>query len=256
MKILLLTTVLLSASSLLAQSDSLLSHVYNWSSLVVKNDSSRDRRQVLEGKTHSLAYLEVHASTLEAGKAPHPPHTHADMEELIIVKEGKLKVMINGVTTILDAGGVALALPGEEHGFENGGSTPATYYVLKFKARAPMNTDRGKQAGGSLVIDWNKVVAQPTDKGMRRNLFERPTALFAKFEMHVTTLNEGQISHPPHTHPQEEIVLLRKGDVQMQIGDEFFKAGPGDVIFLSSNKPHALKNTGSDQCEYYAFQWN
>ena len=256
MKLLLLAIVLFSTSSLLAQNDSLLSHVYNWNSLVVKNDSSRDRRQVLEGKTHSLAYLEIHTSTLEAGKAPHPPHTHTDMEELIIVKEGKLKVTINGVTTILDAGGVALALPGEEHGFENGGKTPATYYVLKFKARAPMNIERGKQAGGSFVIDWNKVVAQPTDKGMRRNLFDRPTSLFTKFEMHVTTLNAGEVSHAPHTHPQEEIVLLRKGDVQMQIGDEFFKAGPGDLIFLSSNKQHALKNTGAGQCEYYAFQWN
>ncbi|MEI9908286.1 MAG: cupin domain-containing protein [Bacteroidota bacterium] len=41
----------------------------------------------------------------------------------------------------------------------------------------------------------------------------------------------------------------------MHIGDNFYKAGPGDVVFLSSLVPHALINTGSEQCEYFAFQW-
>lgn len=255
MKIIFLSILLLNVSLLSAQNDTLLSHVYTWKDLAVKNDSSRDRRQVLEGKTNSLFYLEVHASTLDPGKAPHPPHTHDDMEELVIVKDGKLKVTIKGQTKILDAGSIAYAQPGDEHGFENGGNTKVTYYVLKFKSRSTLNKKRTDSAGGSFLVDWNNVAVQKTDKGTRRNLFNRATALFANFEMHVTALNEGEVSHAPHTHVVEEIVLIRQGDAQMQIGDSFYKAGPGDLIFLSSNIPHALKNNGKGQCEYYAFQW-
>ena len=29
----------------------------------------------------------------------------------------------------------------------------------------------------------------------------------------------------------------------------------GDLYFLSPNVPHALKNIGKEQCEYFAFQW-
>jgi quercetin dioxygenase-like cupin family protein len=41
----------------------------------------------------------------------------------------------------------------------------------------------------------------------------------------------------------------------MHIANDFHKAGPGDVVFLPSQIPHALKNTGKEQCEYFAFQW-
>jgi (S)-ureidoglycine aminohydrolase len=47
-----------------------------------------------------------------------------------------------------------------------------------------------------------------------------------------------------------------KGDVQMQIGEKFYNSAAGDVIFLEANVPHALKNTGSEQCSYYAIQWH
>jgi (S)-ureidoglycine aminohydrolase len=255
MKKLLAIFFILYSSVLFAQNDSLLSRVYSWKELSVQKDSSRDRRQVLEGKTHCLLYMEVHTSTLEPGKAPHPPHVHNDMEELIIVKEGKLKVNIKGQIKIFNAGSVAFAQPGDEHGFENGGDTKVTYYILKFKSRSAMDIARGNKAGGSFVVDWDTLALRKTDKGARRNLFDHPTSLLSRCEMHVTTLNEGEISHAPHTHAAEEIILLRQGNVQMQIADKFYNAGPGDLVFLSSNIPHALKNTGKGQCEYYAFQW-
>jgi (S)-ureidoglycine aminohydrolase len=80
--------------------------------------------------------------------------------------------------------------------------------------------------------------------------------MFERFDMHATNLNAGMISHPPHTHRAEEIILMIKGDVQMQIGENFFNSTAGDVIFLEANVSHALKNTGSEQCSYYAIQWH
>ena len=239
-----------------AQLKPIASEVYRWNDLKVEKEQTRERRQVLEGSARDLDLLEIHTSTLEPGKSPHPPHTHDDVEELVIVKEGSLKVTIKGQSKILSPGSVALAIPGEAHGFENGGDTRVTYYIIKYRSKLPMNIDRGKQAGGSFMIDRSELTAKTTDKGSRVNYFERATSMAQRFEMHVTTLNAGMNSHPPHTHRAEEIVLLTNGSGRIQIGDQHKDAAVGDLIFLGSEVLHAFTNTGQEPCSYFAFQWN
>ena len=249
-------STMMSTSLLMAQkTDSLPARVYSWTNLLSKKEENRIVRPVMEGSTTSLSHFEVHTTTLEPGKAPHPPHVHEDIEELIIVKEGQVKITINGTSKIMSAGSVAFAMSGHEHSIENTGSTQATYYILKYKSKLPMNTERSKQHNGSFMLNWNDPVFKKTEKGGRRDFFNRPTSQLEKFEMHTTALNPGFDSHAPHTHKEEEIILLLKGNVEMYIAGNLYKAAPGDVIFLSSGVSHALKNTGSEQCEYFAFQW-
>ena len=236
------------------KNDSIISGVYHWNKLEPIKEDTRVRRQVLEGKTFALEYFEIHASTLEPGKAPHPPHTHADQEELMIVKEGQVKITIAGKSKILGPGSIAFAMPGDEHGIENAGKTQATYYILKYKGRLS-NIERGKQSGGSFMLDWNELKTSNTGKGFRRDFFNRATSQLKQFEMHTTALNADSVSHAPHTHIQEEIVLILRGNVEMFIDGKLYKGAAGDLYFLSANVPHALKNIGKEQCEYFAFQW-
>src|SRR5258705_3073066 len=245
----------LSFSSKAQKTDSLPPHVYRWDSLITVIEDTRARKQVLEGSTTSLSYFESHVTSLQPGKAPHPPHTHADQEELIIVKEGTVKITINGVSNIMGPGSIAYAIPGEEHGIINAGNTQATYYIFKYKSKLPMNLERAKQNGGSFMINWDTVTVKKTDKGQRREFFNRPTSQLAKFEMHTTALNAGLDSHAPHMHIEEEVILIIKGNVTMHIAGNLYPAGAGDVVFLSSGVSHALLNTGKEQCEYFAFQW-
>lgn len=256
MKSILLLGTIFTASSLMAQkTDSLPPHVYELAKLETVKEDTRMRKQVLEGSTTSLSNFEVHTSTIPAGKAAHPPHVHEDVEELIIVKEGQIKITIKGQSKIVGPGSVGFAMPGDEHGFENAGSTPATYYVLKYKSRLPMDRERAEKNGGSFILNWNDLPMAKTEKGGRREFFNRPTSQLVKFEMHTTALNSGLDSHAQHTHKEEEIILLIRGNVTMHIGNDFHKAAAGDVVFLPSLIPHALKNTGNEQCEYFAFQW-
>ena len=236
------------------KNDSILSGVYYWNKLEPIKEDTRIRKQVLEGKTFALEYFEIHTSALEPGKAPHPPHTHADQEELMIVKEGQVKIMISGQSKILGPGSIAFTMPGDEHGIKNAGKTQATYYILKYKGRLP-NIERGKQAGGSFMLDWNELKTSNTGKGFRRDFFNRATSQLKQFEMHTTALNADSVSHAPHTHVQEEIVLILRGNVEMYIDGKLHKGSAGDLYFLSANVPHALKNIGKEQCEYFAFQW-
>jgi (S)-ureidoglycine aminohydrolase len=256
MKLTLIILMMLFTYTLRAQkTDSLVSGVYRWTGLQVIKEDTRIRRQVLEGKTFALSNLEIHASTLEPGKAPHPPHVHDDQEELIIVKEGHVRITIAGNSQVLGPRSVAFSMPGDEHGIENAGKTQATYYILKYKGKLPMDLERATKAGGSFMLDWNELKASNTGKGYRRDFFNRATSQLSQFEMHTTALNADSISHAPHTHVQEEIILILSGNVQMFIDGQYYEGSAGDIYFLSSNVPHNLKNIGKDQCEYFAFQW-
>jgi (S)-ureidoglycine aminohydrolase len=247
---------IITTSPLLAQkNDSLLSNVYYWNKLDPKKEDTRIRKQILEGKTFALDYFEIHTSTLEPGKASHPPHTHTDQEELMIVKEGQVKITIAGQSKILGPGSIVFAMPNDEHGIENAGNTQATYFILKYKGKLPMNLERAKQAGGSFMLDWKDLKTSNTGKGYRRDFFNRATSQLNQFEMHTTALNADSVSHAPHTHVQEEVILILRGNVEMFIDGKFYKGSAGDLYFLSSMVPHALKNIGKEQCEYFAFQW-
>ena len=256
MRLRLLILFVVSTSSLASQkTDSLPSHVYHWDSLAVKKQTTWIKRSIIEGSTHSLSWFEVTAITLDPGKAPPPSSAYYDMEELLIIEEGMLNITIDGVSRKMGAGSVAFIMPRIVHGVSNAGNTKATYYVLKYKGKQPMDIDRAKRAGGSFALDWNELPTSNTDKGYRRDFFNRPTSQLGQFEMHTTALNAGEESHAPHTHVQEEIILILRGHVEMYIDGDRYKASPGDVVFLSSRIPHALTNTGDEQCEYFAFQW-
>jgi (S)-ureidoglycine aminohydrolase len=253
MKSLLLVLISVISYSLYGQVEEVKSVVYQWRDFEVEKEPGRERRQIIKGSTLDFAQFAIHATTLEPGKAPHRPHAHGD-EELIIVKDGKLKVSINGQSKVLGAGSVAVAMPGEQHGFENAGETQVTYYILRYQSRTSVNNDRGKLSGGSFMLDWNDIPFHPHDKGGIRRYFDRPTAMCERFEMHVTTLNEGLKSHDPHTHRAGEIILLLSGSAEMQISDQHLALMPGGLAFLESEVPHALKNVGSEPCVYFAFQ--
>lgn len=84
---------------------------------------------------------------------------------------------------------------------------------------------------------------------------EEHLALTKRFEMHVTSLKENFKSHDPHQQRAEEIILVLEGNVEMLIGETYYPARAGDVLFAPTNVFHGLKNTGSGSCNYFAFQW-
>jgi (S)-ureidoglycine aminohydrolase len=254
-KLMLLCISLLGTVAAFGQSDSIVSGIYRWKKLKVEKQDTRKTRQVLDGPTVFMDRFEIHATTLKPGMAPHAPHSHQAEEELIIVKEGQVKVTIGEESRVLGPGSVAFAEIGDEHGFSNAGDTEATYYVIKLKTRGKMDLARGQKAGGSFMIDYKEAEVKTHDKGATRPYFRRSTALFDYFEMHITTLNPGIQSHPPHTHAAAEIILVIEGKVEEQIDNEFYKGQDGDLLFLASESSHAIRNRGKKPARYFAFQW-
>ena len=206
----------------------------------------------LNGSTRDLAFLDIRLLSLKAHQSK--PGFISEADELIIVKDGRLKVTSSGKTRVLGPGGVGLFSVGNKITLENPGSTPANYFTFGFMSRRTGFPDSPQQIA-PFLLDWTEMPMKTTDKGESRQIFSQPTHYFQKIDMHATTLNEGQISHPPHTHRNEEIILMRSGDVQMYIGGQYHKAKAGDIVFLTSGTPHNLENKTKGRCEYFALQW-
>ena len=82
-------------------------------------------RDFFEAPTTNLDQLECHVTTLNPGEAPHAPHQHPE-EELIIVKEGTIEAMQNGVTKRAGPGSMIFEASNDLHGLRNVGQTPAS----------------------------------------------------------------------------------------------------------------------------------
>jgi quercetin dioxygenase-like cupin family protein len=107
----------------------------------------------------------------------------------------------------------------------------------------------------SSVFDWNSIQAQKTDKGATRKFFDGSTGTLDELECHVTTLNPGVMSHPPHQHANEEMIIVKEGTVEALVDGELKRVGAGSIIFQAPNKLHSIKNVGETPATYYAIKW-
>lgn len=254
-KVILLAVLFLATANLKAQTQELLSGVYHVDKIETQNGLANKTKVKVKGSTTDLEMLSMHSSTLEPGKTNHPPRALMDREELIIVKEGPITITINDTAKILTTGSIALIEAGDTQSFHNASDKVVSYYVLGFKSTTPVNISRGKASGGSLMKDWNELVIKKTIKGESRPVFDKPTSMFERFEVHSTMLNAREDSHPSHTHRAEEIMLVLKGDITMHIEKENYKASPGSIILVRSDIAHNLTNSGNEPCLYYAIKW-
>ncbi len=108
---------------------------------------------------------------------------------------------------------------------------------------------------GSTAVSWEEIQARPLS-GRARQVFKDPTATLDELEMHVTTLPAGQTSHPPHKHPDEELIIVKEGTVEALVNGVTKRLGPGSVIFQAANQMHGLRNAGDTPAVYHVIRWN
>jgi quercetin dioxygenase-like cupin family protein len=107
----------------------------------------------------------------------------------------------------------------------------------------------------STVFEWAGLEATANATGVRREVMRAPTPTLDELEIHVTTLNAGQVSHPPHRHPEEELLIVKEGTVETLQNGTARRLGPGSIIFHSSNDLHNIRNVGTTPATYHVIQW-
>lgn len=236
------------------------SAVYSFDRLVAKPTGAGLSRRVVDGPTATFARFESHVTTLNAGNISHPPHRHPQ-EEFILLREGTLDVFIDGKVQRAGPGSLVFFASNHLHNVTNIGDSPATYIVFNLTTEATArvsSTPAAEAAGGSAlessVFVWDRLTAKPTKTGERRDIVNSPTATWANFEAHATTLRAGEVPHAPHRHPDEEIIVVKEGTMAATLNGRTERGGPGSIFFFASNEEHGLKNVGDAPATYYVIR--
>ena len=70
-------------------------------------------------------------------------------------------------------------------------------------------------------------------------------------DLHGSELDAGQAPHAPHRHAHEEILLIRIGTLDVTIGGQTTRLGPGSAAYFASNEEHGWRNTGTTAAQYF-----
>ena len=89
---------------------------------------------ILRGTLPTGESVELHETTVAAGKMPHPAHQHPHCE-FILVREGTIEFSYGGAAHLLGPGSVGYTAPNELHGFRNPGPGDATYFIFSVGKR-------------------------------------------------------------------------------------------------------------------------
>jgi XRE family transcriptional regulator, regulator of sulfur utilization len=103
----------------------------------------------------------------------------------------------------------------------------------------------------SAVFDWTALQAVPIPNGERRQVLDGPTATVDLLHVHVTTLAVGKASGEPVRHLQEEVLIVKDGEVEVSLDGTTQKAGPGSILFFAAGAVTALRNVGTTPATYY-----
>lgn len=234
------------------------SKVFDWNAIKIDQQNFSKTKMIVDGASDGFTSIRISLVNIATGDDFTVDNNGAAIESLVIIKSGETIQKHGGVIKAMGPGSVSLIMPEDSVTISNSGATVATLYLLTWSAReANINLPKSLNSPiKTLLVDWNDIDFIENSKGGRRNLIRQPTVMLKEFEMHVTTLNEGMRSHLPHTHIEEEIILVRQGEVEEYIDGELHKVGPGSIIFLRSMIPHGIRNIGDGSTEYYAFKWS
>ena len=109
---------------------------------------------------------------------------------------------------------------------------------------------------GPTVFHWGDLKPEKSSVGAHASICDQPTATVNQLEMHVGMLNPGEMSHPPHKHVNEELIILKEGMCETLSNGEWVKVEAGSVVFNASNSLHAFRNIGQWPATYHVINWS
>ena len=81
--------------------------------------------------------------------------------------------------------------------------------------------------------------------------FNGPTQQLAALASGAVTLEPGAQPHPPHRHPEEEIMIVGEGSGEFFIDGVATHVKKGDMVFAEANVLHGVRNTGQTLMTFY-----
>ena len=189
-----------------------------------------------DGSTANVPSLACHASVLLHDHTPHPPHTHAE-EEVLLLLSGEVELIFSETERAsLRPGELAYYPAGFAHTLRTTTRGPATYVMLKWRC------EDGEH-------DATLAHGRFETSGSPRVLFEAPTRYLRKLHAHVSLLEPGK-GYEPHADAYDVVIVVLEGEVET-IGA---RARPHDVVFFLAGEEHGMRSVGEVPARYVVFE--
>lgn len=254
---LLITIFLLSIHVLvLAQKESLPSSVFEYKMIPSQTVSSGAKKEYVDWNTLFFSSFQVTLKTISSSSGDTNKDLDPNFERLLIIKQGYLDIEGEDFKDVLEERSVILIPQGKSVTLSSAMGPEVTYFLIQWKTEErEISTQNSAISNPIEPFSYQAMEYKVNAKGGRRSIRRAPSSTLKELEMHITTLNEGEKSHDPHTHLDEEIILILEGEVEEMINGTPYRLGPGSLIFLASMDPHGIRNSGKGTCEYYAIRF-
>ncbi len=91
--------------------------------------------------------------------------------------------------------------------------------------------------------------------GVQHIYYQGSTNDLKVFEGGSLRLCPGMEPHPPHQHPEEEIMVITEGSGEIYVEGDVTHVKAGAMMYTNANDLHGIKNTGSEDLLFYYFKW-
>ena len=85
--------------------------------------------------------------------------------------------------------------------------------------------------------------------------FEGATDQIGSMTAGSLRLKPGMSPHPPHTHPEEEFMVITEGTGEILVEGKTTKVAPGTMMYCAGGKLHGITNTGKEPLLFYYYKW-
>lgn len=94
------------------------------------------------------------------------------------------------------------------------------------------------------------------DWGVFREYFAGQTDGVQDLLSGTATIDSGREIHPPHSHAEEEFLMVISGEGTWTVEGEDFPAKEGDMLYAKAWDSHGIRNTGSGPLTFVFWKWN
>jgi quercetin dioxygenase-like cupin family protein len=91
--------------------------------------------------------------------------------------------------------------------------------------------------------------------GDQRTFLEGPTKELKSLTVGSIALKPGDEPHPPHKHPEEEILLITAGRGTIFVEGKTTAVQTGDLMYSAGNRLHGIKAAPDSTMTFYYFKW-
>ena len=116
------------------------------------------------------------------------------------------------------------------------------------------STTNAKLSDGVIGLDD----LQSTDPVLGCRVFTHyngPTDQLSGLCAGMCVLEPGSTPHPPHTHPEEEFMIVASGTGEIECDGKTTQVGPGAMMYCAGMVVHGITNTGKVPMIFYWSKW-